>query len=126
MPNINMDRALRALPIDLIDCFRDVDGGRIKGVRVRGGFTSTGTNIRAHVQPTTPQQMRFIVGGEEVSQAITIWTKQDLRTTEDNEGREADRIHYRGKEFKIIGAFDWSGTGHRQYIAGPVRELAVS
>jgi len=119
---VHMGQALKALPVDHLDCFRDVGGGRVAGFRERTGFEGKTTTFRAHVQPTTPQQMRFLrgAGGEEVDEAITIYTKQDLKVTDDKLGLEADRVDYRGKRYKIISAFDWSGQGFRTYIAGPV------
>ncbi len=117
---IHMGRALAALPIDRLDRFRDVGGGRVAGFRERTGFDGERTTFAAHVQPSTPQQMRFLPGGEEVDEAITIHTRHELLATNDKLGLEADRIDYRGKRYKILSAFDWSGQGFRTYIAGPV------
>lgn len=117
---VHMGVALRALPADRLDCLRDTGGGRVAGFRERTGFESQVKGFRAHVQPTTPQQMRFIIGGEEITGAITIWTKQELLPTNDQLGLEADRVDYRGTRYKVVAAFDWSGQGMRTYIAGPV------
>ncbi len=78
-----------------------------------------------NVQPTKPAEIRKIEGGESIESAISLWTKTELRTADDNAENEADRVGYRGKRYKIISAADWSGQGFRKFIGGEVAARAV-
>jgi hypothetical protein len=114
--NLNMMPALRVLPKSRLVRFREQVGGRIGGLRSGGGFQSD-LEFRASVQPTTPQQMSMIEGGEHIEGAISVYTNEDLRTSQVN-GDQADRLLFNGEWFKIVQRLNWGGQGFSIYVAG--------
>lgn len=116
----NLGRALSVLPKAKLTRMREEVGGRVGGLRVSGGFESY--EFRANVQPTTPQQMSMLDGGEHIDGAISIYTKEDLRTSQ-ADGDQADRIVHESEWFKVVQRLNWSGQGFRIYIAGTTRPL---
>lgn len=119
MTDFNLADVVNELPQDTMTRFVQSEGAIIKGVRRAGGFTSSA--ITGHVQPTTPKELQHIEGGENVEEAITIYTTSVLHTTDDIQSHGADEIGYRNQRYKVISAADWSGQGFRTFIAGLIR-----
>ena len=123
MADFSLAQVIMQLPQVTCVLLRPSQDALVKGYR-QGAGEETATDFRAHVQPTKPAELRKIEGGESIESAITIWTKTELRTTDDDLGNEADRVDYRSKRYKIISAADWSGQGFREFIGGDVYKEA--
>lgn len=112
----SLKRALSVLPKATLVRYREDVGARIGGLRASGGFHDN-LQFKANVQPTTPQQMKMIEGGEHVEGAISIYTTEELRTSH-SDGDQADRIVHDGEWFKVVQRINWGGQGFRIYVAG--------
>lgn len=116
--DFDLGSALDALPFDLLQHFRPVGGARVDGLRKNQGFVQL-EDFEANVQPTTPEQISFITGGEEVDGLITIYnTKTELQVGDGQDGG-ADHLIWKGTRYKVMSAAPWGTYGFRSFVAGP-------
>ncbi len=115
-----MRAALAAVPRLGIQIERDLGGARQDGFWVSTGVTNPFPKFRASVQPTKPQELAHIPGGDEVTEAITLYTTDLLRVADDVQGRKADTLRYEGRQYKVIAALEWGGQGFHSFVAAPV------
>jgi len=119
---MQLGHVIDMLPQSQLVLYRPSVGALVKGFRQSAGAGTLGTSFFANVQPTKPAELAKIEGGENVEEAVTIYTKTELRMADDEQGLEADRVEYRNKNYKVMSAADWSGQGFRIFIAGLVKQ----
>ena len=122
--SFSLGSVIDILPQEHLTMLRPSIGALIKGFRQKMTGEETATPFKGHVQPTTPSVLAKIEGGENIEEAISIYTKFALRGADDRDGLEADRIErkrFPGRRYKIISVEDWDGQGFRVFIAGTVK-----
>ena len=117
-PSLNMAAALAVMPKTSIRVFRPLAGARVDGFWMDPGQMEPIQGVTAIVQPSTPEEMALIAGGESIDAAVTIYTTHQLLVADDVKGRQADEVLYQDERWKLIQETDWSGQGFRKFIAG--------
>lgn len=121
--SMHLGHVIDRLPQEQMTMLRPSLVGVVKGFRDTMDEEQTATRFRGNVQPTTPAELSKIEGGENIEEAITIYTRFELKGADIEEEREADRIERAripGKRWKVISVADWNGQGFRTYICGTV------
>ena len=123
--------------IDMSDVIRDPDLGfvgfniiRTCYRRRKGNIVEERTVIPAdgNIQPGTPEMLQLVSEEERRDVFITIYTCYPLHTGENNTGGRvfygADRIEYKGKQWRVVKSRDWQEFGYTQALAVLVEEDA--
>lgn len=106
---INVSEALDYDTSEVITVKRQ-KGGFVDGLYIKGK-----TNIfkaLASVQQPTPKQILTLPEGERDKNVFLFISNKPLQTADDREGTIADVVMYKGKNYKLIRAGDWTAYGH--------------
>jgi hypothetical protein len=89
----------------------------VNGVYVPGD-EETFTLRPAVVYPASGRQLALLPEGQRTSEAVTIFTKCQLRGAKDPAGYAPDRVTYRGTIYEIQLAGDWAAPGGYYHSLG--------
>lgn len=79
---------------------------------------STDSTLDAVVQPSTPKEIQALPENERTREAITVWTREELKTSDVVGSEQADQIAWKGRQYKAQVKTDWtSQAGYCQTVA---------
>lgn len=94
---------------------RTVAGTYVKGVHQPGESSSFG--ITASVQPASGRDLLRLEEGQRTRETITVFTPDDLRTTDEATGTPADRIEWQGSTYEVQVVENWTPGRFRKALA---------
>lgn len=83
-------------------------GGYVGGVWQEGAPVSI--DIRASVQPTSPEDMELLPEGRRGRLAYTLFSDTELRTADSNTGTNADRVTIDGAVYEVSAVAPWQNS----------------
>lgn len=107
---INVSEALDSDTAEIVTVIRTSNGGYVDGIYVKG--TESTFKTICSVQQPSPQELQNLPEGERDRDIRKFITKKLVRTASDRDGLIADKVRYRGVDYKIISAGDWDAYGH--------------
>lgn len=105
---INVSEALDADTAEILTVKRQT-GTYVDGLYVKGAETTFKT--LASAQQPTPKELKSLAEGERDKDIRKFISKKPVRTASDRDGLIADRIVYKGNDYKIIAVSDWDVYG---------------
>lgn len=107
---LNVSEALCTDTAEIITVTRTTGGDYVDGLWV-AGIPSTFKTL-ASVQQPTPKQLEVLPEGERNKDNRVFISKKEIRTSSDTLKLEADKITYKGTEYKIVFSADWGSYGY--------------
>ncbi len=91
--------------------------GSYVGGQWQAGAPSS-TQIRAAIQAPSEADIRQLPEGERTEAFVTIWTRAELQTSDEDVGRQADEVTgEQGQTYKIIRVVERTEAGFTRAIA---------
>ena len=112
---INVSEALDSDTAERITVSRFGTGAYVDGEYVPA--TPSTFKALASVQQPTPQQIEFMPSGERNNDPRLMICNKLLREASTKEKTVADKIHYKGKIYKVVQVMDWTAFGHCKVLA---------
>jgi hypothetical protein len=112
--------------IDLTTLMTDPDFTRNFIVKRRGGsfvdgrfVSSVATLIfKNPLMPSTAREVSLLPEGDRATEAITIYTTQQLYTTRaDTQEGLSDLVIFNGKSYKVVSSLPWDKYGYYKNVA---------
>lgn len=87
-----------------------------RGEYVDGIFQEGSKKVKrkalASVQQPTPQELKFVTGGERNKVLLSFYLNKEVYTPKSETGRSATVIIYKSIRYKVVFVGDWSSYGY--------------
>lgn len=113
----NFSGMLAGFASDVVTRIRAAAGTTDDGFYTPG---NTGSSTITAVVVRGVENLSLLPDGERTSEAITIYTSEELRTTQAPDGATADRIVYQGETFEVVGVRRWTQGNYTEAVATKV------
>lgn len=115
---INVSEAICADTAEIVTVIRYSGGLYVDGVWIPGTMFTFKT--LCSVQQPTPSQLQMMPEAERDKDIRLFISKKPIYTTRDRINGEADKISYKGSEYKLIDSADWDSYGHTTAMGAKV------
>ena len=102
---------------------RRFGGGAYDGTGRFSGNASFDTPTTAVVQPSTPKEIQQLPENQRTKEAITVWTRNPLLTSDVAAKTKADHVLWLGKIYEVQVVADWSSQA--QYAEAVATRIGV-
>lgn len=99
------------------------DGSYVLGKYVPGKESTF--KIRGTVEPLSAQMMMLLPEGERTKESIRIYTANELNTVDALNGRKADVVCYRGKQYEVHLVKHWTSLIPHYAVVAVLKNMKV-
>lgn len=112
--------------IDVIEMLHDPDFSTEFTFGIAGGYrtvkgewveTIASAKKAAVIQPASNRDLKYLAEGDELRQAINIWSTEYLSSTDRLCPQKGDVIGWHDKTYRIVNVEDWSQYGYWKAMA---------